>query len=124
MKKIEMGVLLFAVVFLGSCVFISATGNFLVTNTLDTSVTVVWTSQYGDSGSKEIPAGETLKVAAGRLLEADAVPPSQFFETFDIYTDADETTLLLGLGSIADANWAVEEDGYRSNAYTLTYPLP
>ncbi len=125
MKKYRFLVITAAALLAASCMFISAKSNFYLTNDSTGPVTVKWTSDlYDSSGSKTIAAGATEKIASGTLLEADSMPPSQFFSKIEIYADGESITPLYSINTDpgSDELWLDEPDGFRSRAWTISYP--
>jgi hypothetical protein len=104
-------------VLLGSCFLFVAKSEFYVTNETGADLTVSWTERYHDTGeqSEVVEAGATVLIATGRLLEADTLPPQQFFISFQITGDAGSYVQ----DPIDDDAWDVVRDG-RLGIWTLT----
>lgn len=108
-----------AALLFGSCLLFVVKSDFYVANETDGLLTVIWTEQYDPDGlgqrTETVPVGETVRIATGRLLEADTLPPELFFATLQVTGASGSYTQ----APIDDDEWEVVTDG-RLGRWTLT----
>ena len=111
------------VLLLAGCFLISAQSEFAIRNASTYPLMVSWgTLDHGPGSlSDPVAVGETVVIAAGRLLEADDLPPSLYFSSLQVSVQLGETwTVVYDPETIVDAEWTAQETGYHRHTHTLT----
>ena len=105
---------------LGACTLFTAESRFYLQNTSAHSLVCTWVRLDGSTAaSPEIPPGATSLLATGQLLEADRLPPSQYFASLSVAFSATPGIAVYRQAPTDDTRWAETTQGYKRADWTL-----